>query len=729
MKQSIPLQLVIPSLLPLSPYLLLSLFLGFASLSVHGQVYGIVIDKEGPIIGANVFIEGSYDGTVTDTDGQFSFSTDLEGPQSLLISYLGYQSKTISAEISELKDLRIKLRESAATLDAVEISASTFRAGDNSKLAVLKPLDMVTTAGSMGDVIAAIQTLPGTQSNADDGRLFVRGGDATETKIFVDGLRVFSPYTRALRGTPSRGRFSPFLFKGVSFSTGGYDAEFGQALSGVLDMNTNDEPNETATNLSLMSIGMGVAHTQKGAKTSMSMSANYLDLTPYYWVAPTRLGLDKPYRAFSGEMVIRHQLGKGLLKTYVAGDRGSFAISRFNINSGGQEAIEITNQDVYVNSTYNSILSDKTSMMVGFSYGNNKDNLVVDTFNLVERVIGGHVKAKFKTVFSDFFIVNYGAELLNQENRINAALFDGSFKNTDAVSRWTPATFISGDYFFNKNLAMKLGLRYEQNSLLATNEIDPRITLAYKVGKNGQVSAAYGQYNQEVQPDALYTNTAIQNEKARHFLLNYNLKDDNKILRLEAYYKTYEDLLTFKEDFTFSNNEGYGTAYGFDVFWRTNKLIKYVDLWVSYSWLHNERLYRDYPTLATPGFSTEHNLSIVTKKWFDKLKSQLGVTYTMASGRPYHNPNEEGFMQNESGYFHNLSVSWSYLISQQKILFVSVSNAPGFRNEYGYRYADNPSPNGSYMSEQVLPNEDRFFFAGFFITMSADKTKNQLDQL
>jgi len=205
----------------------------------------------------------------------------------------------LTADVSTFRNLDIKLRESAATLDAVEISASTFKAGDNSKLAVLKPIDMVTTAGSMGDVIAAIQTLPGTQSNADDGRLFVRGGDANETKIYIDGLRVFSPYTRSVQGTPSRGRYSPFLFQGTSFSTGGYNTEFGQALSGVLDMKTIDNPNQTESNISLMTVGMALGHTQKGKKQSISFSGSYIDLTPYYLLAPSRLDFITAYLKYS----------------------------------------------------------------------------------------------------------------------------------------------------------------------------------------------------------------------------------------------------------------------------------------------------------------------------------------------------------------------------------------------------------------------------------------------
>ena len=93
------------------------------------------------------------------------------------------------------------------------MTAGTFEAGDNSKVSVLKPLDIVTTAGAAGDFVAALQTLPGTSKVSEDGRLFVRGGAAGETQVFIDGLRVFQPFSATANNIPTRGRFSPFLFK------------------------------------------------------------------------------------------------------------------------------------------------------------------------------------------------------------------------------------------------------------------------------------------------------------------------------------------------------------------------------------------------------------------------------------------------------------------------------------------------------------------------------------
>jgi hypothetical protein len=246
------------------------------------------------------------------------------------------------------------------------------------------------------------------------------------------------------------------------------------------------------------------------------------------------------------------------------------------------------------------------------------------------------------------------------------------------------------------------------------------------------MSASVGRFSQEIQPNFLLYNQAMGNEIANHFLLNYNLKSKGHTLRLEAYYKDYQNLLTYGN--TAQNpinvqNNGYGRAYGLDFFWRSNQLVKNLDFWVTYSWINNKRRFIHYPMEATPPFSTEHNFSIVGKKWVEELKSQISFTYQYASGRPYENPNTKGFMNHASSAFHNMSASWAYLMSQQKILFISVSNFPGFRNEFGYRYATNPDQNGWYRSELIRPNEDRFVFVGFFMTISEDDTKNQLDNL
>ena len=269
------------------------------NLTIFSQntISGKVLDEKGkPVSGANVFIEGTYDGASTTEMGDFSFTTAAKGNQTLVVSFLIYETSKTVIDVATFENKTIKLRESVTSLDAVVITAGTLEAGDKARVSVLKPLDIVTTAGSAGNIIAALQTLPGTQSVGEDGRLFVRGGEANETQTFVDGIRVAQPYGATTNNLPTRGRFSPFLFSGISFSTGGYSAEYGEALSSVLLLNTQDDPDQNKTEISLMTVGLGIGNTQKWKKSSLSVNANYLNLAPYQAVIPQNVDWNSPFQ-------------------------------------------------------------------------------------------------------------------------------------------------------------------------------------------------------------------------------------------------------------------------------------------------------------------------------------------------------------------------------------------------------------------------------------------------
>jgi vitamin B12 transporter len=241
------------------------------------SISGIVSDQNGePIIGANIFLEGTYDGTSTDLEGQFSFDTEERGKWVLRVSYIGYQEFEQEVAIGEEGlVLNIVLEEVANELNEVVITAGAFEASDRKKSVVLKPLDIVLTAGATADLAGALNTLPGTQTVGEEGRLFVRGGAAYETKTFIDGLLVLKPYNSSVPDLPARNRFSPFLFKGTLFSTGGYSAEYGQALSSALVLETQDLAPETVTSLSLMSIGLGLSHTERWENSSLTVGGDY----------------------------------------------------------------------------------------------------------------------------------------------------------------------------------------------------------------------------------------------------------------------------------------------------------------------------------------------------------------------------------------------------------------------------------------------------------------------
>ena len=709
----------------------------FAQITISGKV----TTKKGIIIeGASVYLDGTYDGTSTNNKGLFSFTTHEKGTQTLVISFVSYETYINTVDISKMNSLVVKLREDVNSLDAVVINAGTFEAGDNAKVTALKPLDVVTTASALGDFVGALQTLPGTATVAEDGRLFVRGGEAEETQIFIDGARVFTPFTPTTNNIPTRGRYSPFLFKGITFSTGGYSAEYGQALSSVLLLNTIDEPVEEKTDLSFMTVGLGIGNTQKWGKNSFSVNTSYINLAPYLEVFKDRNTWEKPYQSLNGEMVFRHKFkDDSMVKLYSAYSYSEFDVTQDNINFDDGLRFGLNNRNLYFNGSYKNKFSNNWKYETSLSYTNDNSNIKIIDDLVNTNVNSFHFKAKLKKRFSSRARLSFGSEyfITNYDESytpFNTTKFNYGFDNNIFAS------FLETDIFFSKKLATKIGVRAEYSELLNEFTLSPRASISYKSGKNTQFSLAYGQFYQNPKSDYLKFNQDFKAENTSHLIANFQSVKQGQIFRIEAYYKDYNSLVKFSNNPTNNfnqpnfnsnfNNDGNGFAKGIDVFWRQNGKIKNTDYWVSYSYLDTERDYRNYPTAARPSFASAHNLSVVAKHWIEDWKSQVGLSYSFASGRNYTNPNEIGFLNNQTKNYNSVSLNWAYLIDQQKILYFSVNNALGTKNVFGYNYdMDTPNTNGTFDRQAIVPNADSFFFVGFFWTISDNKNTNQLDNL
>lgn len=707
----------------------------FFTIAVFSQtnVTGIVVDfKNRPLAGVNVFIEGTYDGATTTDAGTFSFETTQKGTQILVASLLTFDDVKISFEVEKSISLHIKMKSSVNALDAVVISAGSFKAGDNSKASALKPLDIVTTAGSAGDIVGALKTLPGAQIVGESGRLFVRGGESDETQTYIDGIRVAQPYGVTANNLPTRGRFSPFLFNGMTFSTGGYSAEFGDALSSVLLMNSISEPDQDKTDISIMTVGLGYGRTKKWEKNSFSVNTSYINLKPYQWVVPQKVSWIKPYQGISGEGVFRQKFSNGLLKMYAAFDYASFALNQQDVNSATPIKVDNHNSNLYFNSSYKGSFGAGWGIQTGLSLGLNHVNFSFDTNALKNNEVASHLKLKLDNKLSDKVKLSFGADYF-LTNFDEYFIPNASSTFTSGYVNNTLAAFTEADIFFTKDFAAKVGVRSMYTDLLDKTVIEPRLAFAYKVAKNSQFSLAYGDFHQMPKQDYLKYFSNLDYEKTQHYILNYTYSANKRTLRTEVFYKAYFDLIKYNTPTPVFNsvytNLGSGYASGAEVFWRDSNSIKNVDYWISYSYIDTKRDFRNYVTSVQPSFVANHTFSVVAKYWSNALKSQISATNSFATGRPYNNPNEVKFMNGKTKAFNDLSLSWAYLLTQQKILFFSISNVLGRDNVFGYQYANNPDASGVYQRQAITQPASRFFFVGFFWSISSDKKANQLDNL
>jgi hypothetical protein len=709
---------------------ILTLLIVLTSLISFGQteIKGQIIDEQGmPFSGANVFVIGTYDGTTSDEKGNFSFTTSASGNQQLQISFLSYETIIYDFVVEKFQSKVFTIKESLNTLNAVEVTAGTFKAGDNSKATALKPLDIVTTAGSAGNIISALETLPGTQTVGENGRLFVRGGEADETQTYVDGIRVGQPYGASANNVPTRGRFSPFLFSGITFSTGGYSAEFGDALSSVLLLNTIDEPTQNQTDISIMTVGVGLGKTKKWEKSSFTFNTSYINLAPYQLVVPQNLDWNKPYETLAGESVFRYKFKNGILKVYGAFDYSTFDLNQKDVNFEEKIRFDLQNNNFYFNTSYKGYLNNNLQLQTGFSYGyaHNKIGISDDKVANNERTL--HTKFKLRNSFSNRFKLSVGADLFHTNFDENFNVFGYGYQNNSI------AFFSEAEVLLSRKVAFNVGLRSSNASVVDEFTVEPRVSFAYKVAENSQFSFAYGNFNQTARQDYLKFNTNLDYETTSHYILNYMYNKQGRMFRAEAYFKDYKNLVKYdgtQANFDSNyNNEGFGYAKGLDLFWRDSKTIKNLEYWISYSFIDSERDFRNYETQVTPSFVANHNFSVVTKYWVDKWKSQISATYSYNSGRPYDNPNVAEFMSEKTKSFNNLSLSWAYLLSQQKILFFSVTNVLGTENVFGYQYANTPTISGQFQRQAISQAADRFIFVGFFWTISDNKKTNNLDNL
>ncbi len=699
-------------------------------------IKGSIKDNKGETIpGANIYIKDSFDGTNSKADGTFSFETTESGSQILVVSYVGYKTVEQPVELNGTSlNLSLVIQEEINKLDGVTITAGAYEASDVKKVTVLKPLDIVTTASAAGDIMGAINTLPGTATVGESGRLFVRGGEGYETKVFIDGLEVRNAFGATAPNVPTRGRFSPFLFKGTTFSTGGYSSEYGQALSSALVLNSNDIAEKTQGDISVMSVGGDLAYTKRWKNTSISGKVQYTDLRPYQDLVKQLFDWEQAPVGKVGEFVFRQKVNtNGILKVYGNVDFSNFKIRFPNINNGGlKDTIHVDNEYAYLNASYKDILNKKWSVRGGLSTTYNKVGTGFNQDQIDETEKGVHGKLAFNWDAHEKVSVNLGSEFFHKDYKRSLDLADGFNGNFDFEDN-TLANFAEVDYFVSNKLIFRTGLRYEHSSLLNKHWVSPRLAMSYKVSEFGQFSMAYGRFLQAPQNQYALVNNQLAPEQATHHILNYQYIRNNRIFRVETYLKKYDNLVKFQSPNDFNplnySNAGFGEAKGIDVFWRDSKTFKETDYWVSYSYVDSKRNYQNFNELATPSFLSKHNFSFVVKHFVESIRVQFGATYNYASNRPFHNPNREGFQNDATPAFHDISLNAAILLKQNIIIYLSSSNVLGRDNVFGYEYASQRNSNGFFDRQPIRQGAKRFIFLGLFITLTKDGQENQLDNL
>jgi len=684
---------------------------GLGQIQIEGYVYD---SKDRPITYANVFTKEGLTGTTTNELGYFSFVVDSRDSITIAIRSLGYKpfEKIIALPLSE--SIICYLKSGEMQLEQVVITAGAFEASDEKKGTILKPLDIVTNAGASGDLYGALQTLPGVAPTLSETGIFVRGGEAYETQTYIDGTRVARPFFSDVPNIPARGRFDPFLFKGTLFSTGGYSAEYGQALSSVLLLDTQDFPDQDNTGISLNLAGADVSHTHIWKdQTALLANVGFTHLYPLFTLVPQNPEWITPPHGINVSLGARHKTRSGLFKSYLQYQGGSFKLLLDNLDEiNNPHRFHNQNRNLFWNAHYQGILNDKWSVKSAVALNMDWDR---DRFNdilLTDTQLGLQSRLTLGRDLSPNIYLKMGTEVnwgnFGFEGDVPGQIF------SQVVSGPLIALYGEADIQLGDPLALRAGIRTEYAGILEEMNIAPRLSLAWKTQPYGQLSIAYGHFYQNPLPDFTRFTSTLTFEEAQHYILSYQWIKNDRTLRIEGYHKQYESLV--KEQATFAyDNTGFGTSSGIDFFWRDQRSIEGLDYWITYSYLDAERLYRDYPSSATPPFAPTHTLNALANYEIYAWDVQLGLAYVYSSGRTFRNPNSAEFLSDRTRAYHNLNFNISYLTaiwSNFSVLYASVGNPFGFKQIFGYTYSSDGT-----VSSPILPGSNRQFFLGVFMSI------------
>ena len=741
---------------PLIILLIIMLIAGIAS--AQYKISGTVVDNSNkPVRGASVYLDNTIDGGTTDSTGVFHFTTSEKGNQSIVASEVSHETAGLPIAITgDMSGIVLHLKANKThDLDAVVITAGSFDASNDKSKTVLKPLDIVTTAGANADVVKAIEMLPGTQQTGTDNGLFVRGGDASELAILVDEMVVQNAFFSGPPGVATRSRFGAFQYQGIAFSSGGYSARYGQALSGVLELNTTDLPDKSTVNLGINMAGLYASGTKKWKKSALDIGGSYNNLTPFYGLATTNFKFYNVPIGGSGNLRYVWKPNKdGILKitantSYMTSGIGvpnpyagvsptANTDSIAKILSALPDTVNFLTRDqyYYTNVSYKQLFKDKYSLYVAASYSLDQTNNAFGSIPIDET---DH-RTQFRIEGKDYFttrlnllvgsdIQSYGISK-NFDNSLPQQ-FTETIESGYAELEWTPINLI----------AIRPGIRYEHSELLNKSDVVPRISMAIKTGNHSQVSLASGIFYQD--PDNMYLLAGLHPgmQESIHYIANWQYTKDDRTLRLEGYYKKYTNLVfepANATDTTYDpsnyrvvtpntvvNNSGYGYAQGLELFYRDKKTIKNLDYWISYSYIDTKRKYDNFISEATPTYIADNNLSIVAKYFVDKWQTNFSATYSYASGRPYYNPNNPTFLGDKTPDFNNLALTIAYLHSFGKwftVFYFSVDNITNQHNIFGYRYTyDASGVVTTAPKSPIVPALYRSFFVGVNMSLTQFK--------
>jgi len=678
------------------------------SLMLRGEVRS---DAGAPIEGANVFLLETLEGALTGAEGRFVVRTGRTGPATLVVRRIGFKPVQLLLTLPAAP-VAITMVWEGATLAPVRVQAGRWTAGDE-RGATLTTLEVVTTPGTAANINRAIQTLPGTQTVDEGTALFVRGGDYIETKVLLDGAVLLN--TKQLY-TPTgtfAGTVDPFLLDGIFFSSGGFGARYGNALSGIVSLRTLGRPSRSSATASAGLAAISGAVAVALPKTlGVRGAANRFDLTPFLRLNGSPQRYDPPPigHDLSGSVTWNYR-PSGEVKLFALDQQSRLGVGVDEASFGGTFDVESRSGASIIN--WRDLFGEVASSLSA-SISRLTDREGFGAYQLETRLRSAQISGLVEWQPSEQSpTIRAGGEW----ERVTSA-FDGSIptRGDDVGSEATVLSLLSNgvgergaiwgesEWRVASRLGVTAGARSDRSSLTGEATVDPRLSLSLAIHPTATLTAAWGIYHQIPDPmmfDREFGDPTLSPMRATQLVVGAQGGGERHSARVELYSKRYRDLALLTPDHDVVKG-GTGTSRGVDL-WLKGPLLAGIDGRVAYSLISARRTDPVSGVVARAPFDVTHSITATAERKWGPIVSALA--YRHATGRPFTPvvgatydaarsvwiPAYGPAMSDRLPVYHRIDVSASYFRritpSLQGVLYWSISNLLDRENVHAYRYS------------------------------------------
>lgn len=550
-------------------------------------IRGTIIDQqsEAPLIGANIIVVGSdpFIGASTDLDGKFRLENVPVGRYTLSISYLGYESRELpNTLVTSGKEtiLTISLQESFETLNEVVIQGETDRGESINPMATVSARTLTVEetkriAGSIDDPSRLASGYAGVGVVEGNNDLVIRGNSPRGMLWRMEGLEIPNPNHFSEQGASGGpiSMLSTNMMGNSEFFTGAFPAEYGNAYSGVFDINLrkgNNEQREYTFGVSLLGTDIALEGPfRKGYEGSYLVNYRYSTLSMFSLIGLDIVGdvipkfQDLSYNVTlpskklgnfsifglggSGvateewrwedhnyDDVFRTDMGvTGLKHTYLIGEKTLF-----------KSVVAVMGTD----RTYEQRMFDTTDVFIRDSYSASMEDIAIRATTSLNHKFNARHTLKAGAIYNRMsfdYYWNYYSQ--SEQKDVTVQDSKGNAQRVQTYAQWQWRAL--------KHLTINTGLHHTYFDLNDQHVVEPRLGARYQLADNKWINAGYGMhsntselsfyYATDTRPDGsiYYPNKSLDMTRAQHFVLGYEQMFGSNIrAKAEVYYQNLWDV-------------------------------------------------------------------------------------------------------------------------------------------------------------------------------------------